>query len=166
MPITLAGGGNAIQIFPIVLERLNARLNADEIRRIESHRFFFVTCVNPSSTVAFQCNPFPTAGPFRVLFIEWKFFFGLRGAPDELGAVLLHEVGHTLNPAPADRNTESEQYADDYARYCGFGVALRQNLERCLRDQLMGFEPDAVNERIRRITPAGPLNLNLVAPAA
>jgi hypothetical protein len=34
MPITLAGGGNAIQIFPIVLERLNARLNADESRRI------------------------------------------------------------------------------------------------------------------------------------
>jgi hypothetical protein len=164
MLITPVGGGNAVQIFPTVLDRLSAGLNADERRRIESYQFFFVTCVSPSSTVKFRGNPFPHEGSFRILFIEWKFFSDLRGKPDELGAVLLHEVGHTLNPAPAGRNTEEEYYADDYARHCGFGGPLRRNLEGCLRNHLVGFERDGVKERICRITPGGPLNLNLVAP--
>jgi len=163
MLITCVGGGNAGQILPIVEDRLNGRLAVDERQRIESHRFFFVTCVNPSSTVDFRGNPFPVVGPFRVLFIEWTFFYGLRGEPDELGAVLLHEIGHTLNPAPAGRNAEKEHYADDYARHCGYGEFLRRNLERCLRGHVAGFEPDATNERIHRMTPDEPLKLNLVA---
>lgn len=165
MLITCVGGGNAGQILGPVEERLALRVPDVEKRRIESHRFYLITGVSPSNTVTFRGNPFPAGGQFQVLIVEWNFLFRLRGEPDELGAILLHEIGHTLNPAVPNL-PDREHRADDYARLCRYGPPLARNLKRCLQANMEGFEQAATNERIRRIESDEQLKLDLLAALA
>jgi len=164
MLITCVGGGNHGQILAPLEELLVARVPECERQRIENQKFYLVTVVAPSSTASFRGNPFPADGRFQVLIIEWKFLFQLRAELEQLAAVLLHEIGHTLNPPPIRNVTEAEHHADDYARYCSFGSALRQNLTRCLQSKMDGFDQTLTQERIRRIEANDQLKLNLIAP--
>lgn len=97
---------------------------------------------------------------------------------DQLLAVILHEVGHRVNPltymdamiaelakAGADQATKAanrdELYADDYARHCGYSAHLKTglNLLMALRES---FRTQSTRERIARLeTDVQPLLLNL-----
>lgn len=164
MLITCVGGGNHGQILVPVEELLVRRVPECEKHRIESHKFYLATAVAPSSTATFRGNPFPTDRQFQLLIVEWKFLFQLRRELEQVAAVLLHEIGHTLNPPPAPNITEAEHHADDYARHCRFGPPLRHNLMKCLQANMEGFDQTSTQERIRRIEANDQLKLNLIAP--
>jgi hypothetical protein len=82
----------------------------------------------------------------------------------EFKALLLHEIGHVVNPPknynPAD-TSESEFYADDYVRHCGFAEDLANCLEVLMRLDPDGFDFELTMMRINRIKNDDTLLLNL-----
>jgi hypothetical protein len=103
---------------------------------------------------------------------------------DEKLATIIHDVGHIVNPEPAEEHwTEkpevertdgyleamapneapvavTELYADDYARHCGLRAELQSALKN-LKLVSHRFCSTSTGERIRRIEDAEPLRLNL-----
>lgn len=103
----------------------------------------------------------------------------------EKAAIMFHEIGHIVNPAPPEASTisksgdewmedylsamdpgrspasPSELYADDYARHCGFHEALISVLKK-LREQKESFKTESILQRIERVeSSVGPLLQNL-----
>lgn len=100
-------------------------------------------------------------------------FGGLR--PAQAIAMLLHEIGHVVNPPPTSPVQDSymegldptekphEFAADDYARHCGYGESLVSGLQALIKIDPQSFETDLTRRRIARIegNQASILNLKL-----
>lgn len=97
---------------------------------------------------------------------------------EQLLAILLHEVGHWVNPllymasfiaemdkSGADQSTKpanrDELYADDYARHCGYSHDLKISLDLLIATR-QSFRINSTRERIARLeADEKPLLLNL-----
>ncbi|WP_395745116.1 hypothetical protein [Prosthecobacter sp.] len=95
--------------------------------------------------------------------------------PQQMIASLLHEIGHVVNaPVPGFLNgdymlhmigvAEDEIFADDYARYCGFGNDLADALEVMMQTEPRTFNNEAVKYRIQRIRNNAQIYRNLLSP--
>jgi hypothetical protein len=69
----------------------------------------------------------------------------------ELIATILHEIGHVVNVPPPDCQDSVEHWADDYARYCGFGQPLLSALEKLITLDPEHFDTPITSGRIDRI---------------
>ena len=88
-------------------------------------------------------------------------------------ASFLHEIGHIVNPPRKESIDidgtmkavglmECEVYADDYARYCGYGADFAEALEAMQVHSPKTFSGTAIDRRIQRIrTDPGNANLYL-----
>jgi hypothetical protein len=117
-------------------------------------------------------------------------FLNLRSfTREEKLATIVHEIGHIVNPEPADRldgsKAEAERvasylddlkrqenpqtapagigefFADDYARHCGLTNPLRAALQRLRTDYPDFFNTQATCDRLSRIDSGSDPELNL-----
>lgn len=100
----------------------------------------------------------------------------LKLEPREHIAMILHEIGHVLNPVPrqisdsglprgadpaawivqqkhrkAESLEQTEMSADEYARVCGYGVEIASSLEKLVAFAPKLFELTQVQRRVQRI---------------
>lgn len=81
---------------------------------------------------------------------------------EEFIAMLLHEIGHKLNPPPpveAYLSLNEEFWADDFARACGFEEAILSSLEAMKRYYPTTCSSDDLTARAGRIRENHPLRL-------
>ena len=93
--------------------------------------------------------------------------------------MILHEIGHVVNPPPtATMNTTAdiadllalgtttaqrqEVFADDYARHCGYKETVASGLEKLARLQPNEFDNANVRRRIERVRDHDDINRNLL----
>lgn len=163
--ITIVGESNKDRLRKVntLLERI---LSDEEQDRIERHNIAITISASPSSMVSCKTNPLKDLQLLNLIFLEIKFYREFKENPQQLAAVLLHEMGHVLNPPPNDKNTPQyrEFYADDYVRYCNFAPPLIKNLEECLKKPHLSSEIENIDlskKRISRIQNNDDLLLNL-----
>ena len=64
-------------------------------------------------------------------------------------AILLHELGHAINPGIDSRSSEFN--ADDFVIERGFGNSLNESLQRNIVDNPIEFDKEITKQRIERI---------------
>ena len=83
----------------------------------------------------------------QLINIDYNFL--IKIPERERVAIILHEIGHAMNPLIKQK--EGEFIADDYAIDRGFGEDLKNSLERCIIDYPLEFNKPITTERINRI---------------
>ena len=77
---------------------------------------------------------------------------------EEVIAMLLHEIGHVVNPAPISDCYNEEGWADDYARHCGYHDHLLTALQKLLGVETSQQWRAQTQSRIDRIARGGKVN--------
>jgi hypothetical protein len=162
MQLRYVGGGLHQTIFYPIEDALDI-IPDDEKKRIEKSNFFITTAVLPTGIVGFKGNPFPSNDKFYLIYFEYEFLIQMKSRGNELAAILLHEIGHLLNPPATIKPTpdEKEMYADDYVRHCGFGKQLVSNLEYCYANIELFQKPITILRK-NRILQNSEILLNLI----
>jgi hypothetical protein len=72
-----------------------------------------------------------------------------RFSTRELTAIILHELGHALNPGKS--GMDGEHTADDYAVAKGFKEEIVSSLEKAIQNDPQNFDNDSTLKRIERL---------------
>lgn len=69
---------------------------------------------------------------------------------EEVVAIILHEIGHVINPNNSNKDLHEFQ-ADDYAVDRGYGGYIKSSLEKGIDQNYEGFRQDINMRRIARL---------------
>jgi hypothetical protein len=118
----------------------------------------------PASQLSLTAASASVVKRIYVVTIELKALDAYEFTQREIIATILHEIGHVVNPNPPSGVSNCgeagaeitlamlrEMYADDYARFCGFGNEIASSLKKCSEKNPSEFKPDQIEARIRRI---------------
>ena len=156
---------------------------AAEWPRIKAQNIFITVTTLPAGTLLVK-NRLKGIDDPKLVMIELSRVRNHELTQQEVVAMILHEIGHIVNPPPAatlgttddvadmlagGRTTAQRQelFADDYARHCEKGEAVASGLERLMALQPNEFSNQDVRRRIQRIRVGEHVNRNLAPiPAA
>lgn len=120
-------------------------LSDEGLNRIVTDRIFFNAFYSPASNsqtkVAIPVNS-------KVITFDANIFS--RYPKSEQIAMLLHEMGHAVNPTLTGE--AGEFAADDFAIKNRYSTALKKSLENFVRDFPKEFDKPITHKRIARIT--------------
>ena len=103
-----------------------------------------------------------------IIKINTTYLDGNQITPEQQIGIILHEIGHRLNPAPysaarvMNASEDCELYADYYAHYCGYGEHFADALEKMKIGKVSGFTSQEVTNRITTLRNQPPCLLNLI----
>lgn len=114
------------------LDFLNRKLSSEVKQVIRDSNIHLFYSVSPGCIAKIRMNDSEVLK--RLIVIDKTLTYDLLKFDfTEIGAEILHEVGHYLNkPLPENKN-EVEFYADDFARKCGFGLQLKSGFVKYLK---------------------------------
>ncbi len=112
------------------LDILKNRVPEEEQKKIRAARVFLFYSEGPGCITKFRFKE--TEGQINRLIVIDKTLTRelLKFDPTEIGAEIMHEIGHYLNKEPKDQGASCEFFADDYARRLGFSASLGSGLKK------------------------------------
>jgi Zn-dependent protease with chaperone function len=143
--------------------------------RIRSQNIFLTVTSLPATTLILG-DALKNLDSPKLVVVELSLVKAGKLSAAEAIAMLLHEIGHIVNPPNTDSDDalvemaandsawiqRQETCADDYARHCGYGDEIVSGLEKLANLQREDFATDEVRRRIERIKKNDQLNLNLL----
>ncbi|WP_417861364.1 hypothetical protein [Winogradskyella sediminis] len=127
------------------LEELFNKLTEEEVNHLFELNVIFIRSSSPSSKI--ELYDVNIEG--RLLLINFDANFFKLLLPDEVLAIILHEIGHAFNPEI--KGIEGEYTADAFAKSKGYGKWIISSLETGVKKQWFGFDKDECNLRIQKL---------------
>ncbi|MEH1009208.1 hypothetical protein VDP25_15825 [Winogradskyella sp. ECml5-4] len=127
------------------LETLYNKLTEEEIDVLANNNVLFIRTVSPSSTIKLQ--DIDVQGILTLINIDANQFKMLL--PEEVIAILLHEIGHVFNPNIL--GIEGEYIADNFAKTKGYAKWIISGLNKGLKNKWIGFEEDEIELRVTNL---------------
>lgn len=116
-------------------------LTEEEIDRLVEMNSVFIRTFSPSSKV--DLEGISINGSMVLINIEGNLLGKLL--PEEITAILLHEIGHALNPDHT--GLDGEYIADNFAAEKGYADWIVRSLEKGLRNNWLGFDQEEIESR-------------------
>lgn len=129
-----------------VHEQLVYALTEDEIDELLDLNLTFIRNFSPSSKI--DLTSVQVDGIMTLINIEGVIIKKLL--PEEITAILLHEIGHALNPEVS--GIEGEFIADNFAAEKGYAKWIVNGLKKGLKNKWLGFNKDEIELRINNLT--------------
>jgi hypothetical protein len=120
-------------------------LSEKDIDSLIEQNVFFARCYSPSSIV--ELSNVPSSDIIYLITFESNYLS--KFPADEIVAILLHEIGHSKNPAI--KFLEGEYLADAFVKERGYSHTLIRGLQRGLQSQLIGFDAQDCQNRILKL---------------
>ncbi len=119
-------------------------LNDEDFIAIDNNSILFNCFFSPVSitNVRFKI-------PVRSKLINIDINFLKRLEADERISILLHELGHAINPEVESQSSEFN--ADDFAISRGYNKAMKASLQRNIIDNPDEYDKEITKQRIARI---------------
>jgi len=128
-----------------VYQQLLETLTEDDIDKLVAENVYFAQTCSPSAII--QLSNVPACSLMKLITVEMTY---LRlFLKEEVTGILLHEIGHTFNPDK--QKMEGEFAADSFAKERGFSNWIISGLESGLKQNLIGFEKESINQRIEKL---------------
>lgn len=127
------------------LEELFRVLSDDEINHLFDLNVIFIRSCSPSSKI--ELSDLKINGSLVLINFDANLYKLLL--PDEVLAIILHEIGHIFNPEA--KGMEAEYKADAFAKCKGYGKWIISSLEKGLKNQWLGFDNNECQLRIQQI---------------
>lgn len=144
-----------IKLFAIrgELEALFNALTESEIDHlVEMNALLVQSCAPSSRTTIKNIN---VSGNMVLINIDHS--YALRLSKEEVVGVLLHEIGHVLNPNKKDM--EGEFAADKFANDKGYGYWIIEGIKKGIKNKWIGFEEGPCLQRITKLNELGPTKM-------
>jgi hypothetical protein len=122
---------------PVLLDALTES-DIDELLKINTH---FIRSYSPSSHV----HSFDVLKG-KLTLINFDSNYHMRLFPDEVVAILLHEIGHVFNPKVI--GIKGEYIADNFAKSKGYTKWIVSGLNKGLTNNWIGFKQAEIELRI------------------
>ena len=121
-------------------------LSDDDIQLLEDMNVFFCRSYAPSCVTELKNTP--SVDTMRLIIFEAEYLGKLR--PEEVVAIILHEIGHIFNPH-ADLQ-QREFNADDFAISKGFGEYIASSLANSIKSEPAMFDNKINRLRLQRVS--------------
>jgi hypothetical protein len=128
-----------------VYKMLFDALSLSDVQNMCDHNIFFARTLSPSCTSVLVNTP--SVDSLQLIIFECDHFSLF--SPQERTAILLHEIGHALNPGL--EGDENEFIADNFAIDRGYGPYIVSSITYGISRNLIGFEQAINQRRIKRI---------------
>jgi hypothetical protein len=126
-------------------DKLLTALTDEDMMRMEELNVFFCRSYAPS--VITELKNTPSVETLRLIIFENEYL--TNSLPEEVVAIILHEIGHAFYPEGDLKQKEFS--ADDFAISRGYGKHLKQSLESSIINFPHVFANDLNAERVSRI---------------
>jgi len=120
-------------------------LTIDDIERLLSQNTFFSYAYSPSSII--ELANVKSCDKMNLIIFEGNYL--TRFLPEEITAILLHEIGHAFNSSL--KGLDGEFVADKFVKEKGYGRWIISALEKGVKQNLNGFDSDICNKRIIKL---------------
>jgi len=120
-------------------------LSDNDVQSLEDMNVFFCRSYAPSCVTELRNTP--SVETMRLIIFEAEYLGKLR--PEEVVAIILHEIGHVLNPH-ADLQ-QREFNAHDFAISKGFGKYLASSLAASIKSEPRMFDNNINRLRLQRV---------------
>ena len=127
-----------------VYKALIVALSLQDLEQLQNNHIYFNPIFSPASKTDLNRN---LENGSKIITIDIN---SLREYTiDEGVAVILHEIGHALNPGLIGE--QGEYAADDYATTRNYGDAIISSLEKGMVKRPEMFKPEITQKRINRL---------------
>lgn len=120
-------------------------LTDDDIERLISQNTFFSYAYSPSSII--ELSNVKSCNKMNLIIFEGNYLS--RFLPEEITAILLHEIGHAFNSSL--KNLDGEFVSDNFVKEKGYSRWIISALEKGVKQNLNGFNSDICNKRIIKL---------------
>lgn len=120
-------------------------LSDEDVQRLDDMNVFFCRSYAPSCITELKNTP--AVEIMRLIVFEAEHLRKLT--PEEVVAIILHEIGHVFNPHQDLR--QREFYADDFAISKGYGKHIKSSLIKSLETEPTTFDNETNRDRIKRL---------------
>lgn len=127
-----------------VVRNLVLSLSLDDFNLFKDRNIYFYPIFSPASQSSLTIN-LPTGARIIGVDINVITLF----SPEEGAAILLHEIGHALNPSL--KGVDGEYAADDYAVCHGYKEHIISGLEKGKLVNPSAFDKETTDKRINRL---------------
>lgn len=126
-------------------EMLFQALNEEDVQRLVDLIVFFCRSYAPS--IVTELINTPAVETMRLIVFEGEYLKKLL--PEEVVAIILHEIGHVFDPHKDLQ--EREFNADDFAISKGYGKHIKSSLTKSITNDPATFDNPINKARIERI---------------
>jgi hypothetical protein len=134
-----------LKIEPLrIYKELILSLRDEDFIGIEENKIFLNAFFGPASNAIIKVEL-----PVNSKIITFDYNQLLKYTHEERIAVILHEYGHAFNPSK--KNAEGEFAADDFAIERGYGKALKESLQKNIKQNPKEYDKEITHQRIARI---------------
>lgn len=120
-------------------------LKDEDFKEIDKKNIYFNCFFSPGSMTDMRYSI-----PIKSKLINIDINSLKRFKPKERIAILLHELGHAINPGTDSQSSEFN--ADDFAIARGYGQPLKESLSRNITENPGEFDKEITRLRIARIS--------------
>jgi hypothetical protein len=120
-------------------------LSDEDVQHLDDMNVFFCRSYAPS--IVTELSNTPAVETMRLIIFEGEYLKILL--PEEVVAIILHEIGHVFNP---HQDLQQKEFnADDFAISKGYGRHIKSSLTKSIADEPKTFDNPINRARIERI---------------
>lgn len=120
-------------------------LSDDDVQRLDDMNVFFCRSYAPS--IVTELKNTPAVETMRLIIFEGEYLKKLL--PEEIVAIILHEIGHVFNPHQDLQQREFN--ADDFASLKGYGKHIKSSLTKSIENEPITFDNPINTARVVRL---------------
>lgn len=120
-------------------------LSDEDVQRLDDMNVFFCRSYAPS--IVTELSNTPAVETMRLIIFEGEYLKKLL--PEEIVAIILHEIGHVFNPHLDLQQREFN--ADDFAISKGYGRHIKSSLTKSIAEEPKTFDNPINRARLERI---------------
>jgi hypothetical protein len=120
-------------------------LSDEDVQRIDDMNVFFCRSYAPSCVTELKNTP--VVETMRLIVFEAEHLKKL--SPEEVVAIILHEIGHVFNPHQDLQQREFN--ADDFAISKGYGKHIKSSLTKSIANEPTTFDNRINRARVERL---------------
>ena len=124
---------------------LFSALSDEDVQRLDDMNIFFCRSYAPSCVTELKNTP--AVETMRLIVFEAQHLKEL--SPEEVVAVILHEIGHVFNPDPDLQQREFN--ADNFAVSKGYSKYIKSSLIRSIENEPTEFDNPINRARVARL---------------
>lgn len=120
-------------------------LSDEDVQHLNDMNVFFCRSYAPS--IVTELKNVPSVETMRLIVFEGEYLKSLL--PEEVVAIILHEIGHVFNPHQDLQQREFN--ADDFAISKGFGKYIKSSLSNSIKNNPILFNNQINLNRLKRL---------------
>lgn len=120
-------------------------LSDKDVQRLDDMNVFFCRSYAPS--IVTELSNTPAVEIMRLIIFEGEYLKKLL--PEEVVAIILHEIGHVFNPHQDLQQREFN--ADDFAISKGYGKYIKSSLTKSIANEPTTFDNPINRARVERL---------------